>query len=137
MAFFLYQCDRIYDLRRVISEARSTVYQKTRGLTTSNDPDVYVDSEWVFGLSMIILSLVIAAKRTFTRASSPFAMDDQAQLEEEVENQRMLGVQSRMNQYSHACERITEEEFDYQTSVTTRKEIMKLVQSEAYQKAMR
>lgn len=42
-----------------------------------------------------------------------------------------------MDHHAHACERITEEEFDYQTSVTTRKEILKLVQSDAYKRAMR
>lgn len=36
----------------------------------------------------------------------------------------------------NACEKITEEEFDYQSHVTTRKEIGKLVNSQAYKDAI-
>lgn len=78
MAFFLYQCDRIYDLRRIFLGVQSTLYQKSRRFTTSEDPEVYVDQEWIFGLSLIILSLVISAKRVFAKRVSPFSLDEQS-----------------------------------------------------------
>jgi hypothetical protein len=36
----------------------------------------------------------------------------------------------------HACEKITEEEFDYQQNVTTKREIAKLVNSREYKEMM-
>jgi hypothetical protein len=92
MAFFLYQCDRLYDLRRLFQELRGTAWQMSRGLTTSNDPNVYVDSEWIFGLAAIILSLVIASKRVFAKRVSPFVAENQEELEEVVLKQRLVGA---------------------------------------------
>ena len=42
-----------------------------------------------------------------------------------------------MDKHAHACERITEEEFDYQSTMTSKKEILKLVNSQDYQRMMR
>jgi hypothetical protein len=64
----------------------------SRGLTTSNDPNVYVDSEWIFGLAAIILSLVIASKRVFAKRVSPFVAENQEELEEVVLKQRLVGA---------------------------------------------
>ncbi len=113
MAFFLYQYDRLYDLKQVFQGLRGSIKEKSRGFTTSNDPEVYIDSEWVFGLAMIILSFVIATKRVFASKVSPITIDDEQELEEKVLLQRVAGVQPKFDSYAHACERITEEEFDY------------------------
>ena len=81
---------------------------------------------------MIILSLVIASKRVVLRGvKSPFLVDED---DEKANAEDRNDVPIKWNS---ACEHITEEEFDYQSTVTTKKEILKLVNSQAYQRAMR
>lgn len=56
-------------------------------------------------------------------------MKQESEIEEEVVKQKLQGRGPKFDHHSHACERITEEEYDYQSTVTTRKEIAKLVNS--------
>lgn len=53
-------------------------------------------------------------------------MMEQAQYEEQI-NKKIASMK-----HVKACEKITEEEFDYQSNVTTRREIAKLVNSQEY-----
>ena len=77
MAVVLYQVDRMYDIKHVMHGACQSIREASRKWSTSNDPNAFVDQEWIVGLAMIILSLVIASKRVVLRGvKSPFLVDE-------------------------------------------------------------
>lgn len=122
LAMFLYQCDRWYDLRQVICSVTSTV---SRLVADDVNEDILIDAKWVLLCSLLILSVVITVKRIETNKAKEEALE---QAEDEP---------AAIIPRNHACERISQEEFEYETAVTSRKEIVKLVNSEEYKAAMK
>jgi hypothetical protein len=133
LAFFLYHADRLYDLRRLIGKTRDDVNNMTDQLRTSNDANASIDALWVFILAVLILSGVLAVKKVLAkRAKNDDNDDDVSYIEDYIhDNYGSNGYRA-----VHACEQITQEEYNYQSNATTRKEINKLVNSAEYKRTL-
>ena len=84
----------------------------------------------VLAISLVVLSLIVAFKRVYQKRQK---IDQEARkkvIEQEQYEKEMKRKAFQNGEFNtHACEKITEEEFDYQSNVTTRREIAKLVNS--------
>lgn len=86
-----------------------------------------IDWQWSLLISVLILTLVLAFKRTYQRrvAANTEEAEEQAPARDAL-------LQVRHSRQSSRCDQISKEEFNYQSSVVTRNEIMKLVHSDDY-----
>lgn len=135
-AFGLYQVDRLYDLRNVYNQQKENVSDMQEGL--KNLPEKTRDlanTAWAFGAALLILALVLAFKRVYQRRQVE-EKEARIQKQEQQEYERNFHRVHKIERPTNACEKITEQEFDYQQNVTTKREIAKLVNSQAYKDAM-
>lgn len=90
-----------------------------------------IDTQWTLLMAFIVLSLVLALKRVYQRRNATIAKEKEEQAVDAAAQS-----QSRHSRQSSRCEQISKEEYNYQSSVVTRNEIMKLVHSEDYKDHM-
>lgn len=109
-----------------MQEGLKNLPEKTRDLA---------NTAWAFGAALLILGLVLAFKRVYQRRQVE-EKEARIQKQEQQEYERNFHRVHKIERPTNACEKITEQEFDYQQNVTTKREIAKLVNSQAYKDAM-
>eukprot|EP00347_Sterkiella_histriomuscorum_P004707 403359416 len=134
-AFCLYQLDRLYDLRQVYTQQSQNLNEMKENLKTIPAQTQEMPSYWVLAISLVILTLVIAFKRVYQRKQK---LNEEAQKKviEQAEYEDLFSRKLSLRKPVNACEKINEEEFNYQANVTTRREITKLVNSQEYKDAL-
>lgn len=91
----------------------------------SADKKSPVDNLWIFVLAVVIISFLISAKRVYQRRQ-----DAKQRIREE-------NKQINTSNGVEICEKVSLEEYDYQSTVLTRQEVNKLINSEAYKQAFK
>ena len=125
-AFILYYVDRYYGFNLLFSKAEHELENiKTNMKVDSLNEKSPIDNKWIFVFAVLFVTFLIAAKRVYDRRR------EQRLIESQEENSGAQVAEGR-----EVCEKISQEQYDYQSSVLTRQEIHKLVNSEAYKRTV-
>ncbi|CDW90147.1 UNKNOWN [Stylonychia lemnae] len=129
-ALVIYHIDQRYRIDRLVENSKQKVNdikEEIKQITNEDNEPTQISG--ILILSILILSAVLAIKRVQNKRQIP-QVDESS---EEVEN---VLIQRQMESQSIFCEQISLEEYNYQASFGTKKEILKLVQSDQYREAM-
>lgn len=122
-AFILYYLDKYYGFGYIVARAEDELKQIKSNIKVNREDEASpVDNLWIFLLAVTIITLLLAVKRVYDRRNQARAI----LIAEDS------GIQAAEGK--EVCEKISQEEYDYQTSVLTKQEITKLVNSAAYKK---
>lgn len=133
IALCLYQLDRSYDFRRIYREQSSNLDELKNTIKSENQGESDSPAFTMFTLSVLILSSILAFKRVSQR--NQLDPEEIRAREQRIHEREIIRRVELMGKNVNACEKITEEEFDYQANATTKREIQKLVNSQSYKEA--
>lgn len=138
-AFLLYYIDRHYRIDNLYIRSQEELLNlKNKMKSDPDDEEAPVDAYYVFVISLLVLSFVLALRKVLAkRRQEAIASGDIVQEDNLVIDDYHTHLRSYDTIANNACEKISNEEYEYQKDNLTRSEIHKLVQSDAYLKAMR
>lgn len=124
-AFILYYLDQSYGFSYLYKRAENEFKTLNTSIKVNRaDEKSPIDNLWVFALAVLIITFLFSAKRVYDRRS-------QASLANKEDRSVIKAAEGR-----EICQKISQEEYGFQSTIVTRQEIHRLINSDAYKRTV-